>query len=141
MIYCTKCGAQNEEDASICINCGQPLKPQKESDFKVVTTPSIPGYKITKVIGIVNGLSPRTRGIGGVISGMIQSIGGGEITAFTSEIEKARVDAVSRAIQQARSKGANAIVGLDMETSDMGGESSFITLISATGTAVVIEPE
>ena len=114
---------------------------QKSSDFKVVTTPSIAGYKITEVIGIVTGLSPRTRGIGGVISGMIQSIGGGEITAFTSEIEKARVDAVSRAIQQARSKGANAIVGLDMETSDMGGESSFITLISATGTAVVIEPE
>jgi uncharacterized protein YbjQ (UPF0145 family) len=114
---------------------------QKPIDFKVVTTPSIPGYKIVDVLGIVNGLSPRTRGVGGVIAGMIQSIGGGEITAFTSEIEKARVDAVARAIQQARNKGANAIVGLDIETSDVGGEGSFITLISATGTAVVIEPE
>jgi uncharacterized protein YbjQ (UPF0145 family) len=114
---------------------------QKKNDFKVVTTPTIPGYKITKVFGIVTGLSPRTRGIGGVISGMIQSIGGGEITAFTSEIEKARVDAIARAIQQARNRGANAIVGLDLETSDVGGESSFITLISATGTAVVVEPE
>ena len=108
---------------------------------RVVTTPTIPGYKITKVIGIVNGLSPRTRGIGGVIKGMIQSIGGGEITAFASEIEKARVEAISRAIQQARRRGANAIVGLDMETSDMGGSDSFITLISATGTAVVVEME
>jgi uncharacterized protein YbjQ (UPF0145 family) len=114
---------------------------KKTKDFKVVTTPSIPGYKITKVIGIVNGLSPRTRGVGGVIAGMIQSIGGGEITAFTSEIEKARVDAIARAIQQARSRGGNAIVGLDIETSDVGGESSFITLISATGTAVVVEPD
>ena len=111
------------------------------SSFKVVTTPLIPGYKITKVIGIVTGLSPRTRGIGGQIAGMIQSIGGGEITAFTSEIEKARVDAVARAIQRARSKGANAIVGLDLETSNIGGEGSFITLISATGTAVIIESE
>jgi len=117
------------------------LEMTKEDGFFVVTTPTVPGYIITKVVGLVNGLSPRTRGLGGVIRGMVQSIGGGEITAFTSEIEKARVEAVSRAIVQARSQGANAIVGLDMETSDVGGESSFITLISATGTAVVIEKE
>ena len=113
----------------------------QDRDFKVVTIPSISGYKITKVIGLVNGLSPRTRGIGGVLRGALQSIGGGEITAFTSEIEKARVDAISRAILQARKNGANAIVGLDIETSDMGGEASYITLISASGTAVIIEPE
>jgi len=141
MVYCAKCGTKNDEDASHCVNCGEPLESQQVSDFKVVTTPSIPGYKITKVIGIVSGLSPRTRGIGGVIKGMFQSIGGGEITAFTSEIEKARVDAVSRAIVQARNKGANAIVGLDMETSDMGGKDSYITLVTATGTAVIVELE
>ncbi len=107
----------------------------------VVTTPTIPGYKMTKVVGLVNGLSPRTRGIGGVILGSIQSIGGGEISAFTSEIEKARVEAVSRAIRQAKRMGANAIVGLDIETSDMGGKASYITLLSATGTAVIIEKE
>jgi uncharacterized protein YbjQ (UPF0145 family) len=112
-----------------------------DNHFFVVTTPDVPGYKVKKVVGLVNGLSPRTRGIGGVIHGMIQSIGGGEISAFTTEIEKARVEAVARAIEQARSRGANAIVGLDMETSDMGGESSFITLISATGTAVIVEKE
>ena len=117
------------------------MEPQKDSDFKVVTIPTVPGYRITKVVGLVNGLSPRTRGIGGIIAGTLQSIGGGEITAFTSEIEKARVDAISRAIRQARKRGANAIVGLDMETSDMGGKTSFITLVSATGTAVIIEQE
>ena len=109
------------------------------SEFHVVTTPTLPGYKITKIIGLVNGLSPRTRGIGGVIKGMVQSIGGGEITAFTSEIEKARIDAISRAIKQAQNRGANAIVALDVETSDIGGENSYITLISVTGTAVVVE--
>ena len=113
-------------------------KQSVDRDFFVVTTPTVPGYKITRLVGLVNGLSPRTRGIGGVIRGVVQSIGGGEITAFTSEIEKARVDAVSRAINQARSRGANAIVGLDIETSDVGGET-FITLLSATGTAVVVE--
>ncbi len=76
------------------------METQKDRDFKVVSIPSIPGYKIIKV----------ARG-------------------------------VSRAIRQARKNGANAIVGLDIETSDMGGEASYITLISASGTAVVIEPE
>jgi uncharacterized protein YbjQ (UPF0145 family) len=112
---------------------------QPEDELKVVTTPSVSGYKITQVMGVVSGLSPRTRGVGGVLKGAFQSIGGGEITAFTSEIEKARVDAVSRAIQKARNIGANALIGLDIETSDIG--QSYITLISATGTAVKIEPE
>ena len=126
---------------STLANISMQMKSQQETDFKVVTIPTVPGYKITKVVGLVNGLSPRTRGIGGVIAGAFQSIGGGEITAFTSEIEKARVEAISRAIKQARSRGANAIVGLDIETSDMGGASSYIILLSATGTAVVIEKE
>jgi uncharacterized protein YbjQ (UPF0145 family) len=107
---------------------------------KVVTTPSIQGYKITKVIGVVTGLSPRTRGVGGMIFGAIQALMGGEVTAFTTEIEKARLEAIQRATEKAERLGANAIVGLDLETSDMGGEFT-ITLISATGTAVVVEPE
>jgi uncharacterized protein YbjQ (UPF0145 family) len=110
------------------------------SSDKVVTTPSIQGYKITKVLGMVTGLSPRTRGVGGVIWGAIQALIGGEVSAFTLEIEKARIEAVDRAVEKAERLGANAIVGLDLETSDMGGEF-FITLISATGTAVVVEPE
>jgi len=110
------------------------------SNDKVVTTPSIQGYKITKVIGLVTGLSPRTRGVGGMIFGAIQALMGGEVTAFTTEIEKARLEAVQRAMEKAERQGANAIVGLDLETSDMGGDF-YITLISATGTAVVVEPE
>jgi uncharacterized protein YbjQ (UPF0145 family) len=111
----------------------------QERDFITVTTPTIPGYRITQVYGIVNGLSPRSRGVGGILKGALQQIGGGEITAFTTEIEKARSDAVARAIQKARNMGANAIIGLDMETSDIG--ESYITLVAATGTAVKIEPE
>ncbi len=110
-----------------------------QEDFIVVTTPTIPCYKITHIYGIVSGLSPRTRGVGGVLAGALQSITGGEISAFTSEIEKARSDAVARAIQKARQMGANALIGLDMETSDIG--QSYITLVSATGKAVKIEPE
>jgi uncharacterized protein YbjQ (UPF0145 family) len=52
-------------------------------------------------------LSPRIRGVGGLLKGAFQSIGGDEITAFTTEIEKARSDAVAIAIQKTRSLGAN----------------------------------
>jgi len=76
-----------------------------------------------------------------VIHAALQSLFGGEVTAFTSEIEKARIEAVSRAVEQAHSMGANAIIGLDIETSDVGSESFNVMLIAATGTAVVIEPE
>jgi uncharacterized protein YbjQ (UPF0145 family) len=63
---------------------------------------------------------------------------GGEITAFTTEIEKARGESIDRLKEQARALGANAIIGLDMETSDLLGT---IIVISATGTAVLIEKE
>ena len=110
-----------------------------DKDFVVVATPTIAGCRIADVLGVVIGLSPRMRGVRGVLHGALQSIRGEEISAFTSEIEKARVDAISRAINNARNLGANAIIGLDIETSDLG--ESYITLLSATGTAVNIEKE
>ncbi len=111
------------------------------SSDKVVTTPTIEGYKITKVLGLVSGLSPRTRGVGGQIWGGVQALLGGEVTAFTLEIEKARLEAIERVIDQAEKLGANAIVGVDLETSEMGSAQMNIMVISATGTAVVVEPE
>jgi len=111
------------------------------SSDKVVTTPTIPGYKITKVLGLVTGLSPRTRGVGGQIWGAVQALLGGEVTAFTLEIEKAREEAMSRAIENAGKLGANAIVAVDMETSEMGSAQMNIMVITVTGTAVVVEPE
>jgi uncharacterized protein YbjQ (UPF0145 family) len=72
----------------------------------------------------------RARGVGGVFKAGLQSFGGGEITAFTSEIRKAKVEAVERAIEEAKKLGANAIIGLDMETSSIGQTN--VTLVSAT---------
>jgi len=62
---------------------------------------------------------------------------GGEVSAFTTEIEKARVEAIDRLKQRAQEMGANAVVGLDLESSDLLS----VIVISATGTAVVVEPE
>jgi uncharacterized protein YbjQ (UPF0145 family) len=63
---------------------------------------------------------------------------GGEVSAFTSEIEKARYEALERLKIKARQLGANGIIGLDLETSDI---LQGTVLISATGTAVVMELE
>lgn len=109
-----------------------------EEEIIVTTTPSIPGYRIKKILGVVTGLSPRTRGALGKFVAGIQSMFGGEVSAFTSELEKARAEALKRTIEKARSMGANAIIGLDIETSDV---FRGVVVISATGTAVVIEKE
>ena len=140
--FCSKCGVEVTEDEKFCATCGAPMgvEPVRVSprDMITVTTPTVPGYHVKHVIAIVTGLTARTRGVGGKIVAGIESMFGGEVSAFTSEIEKARVEAKDRMKEQARRMGANAIIGLDIETSDV---LQGTILISATGTAVVIEPE
>ena len=135
---CKKCGATLPEGSSFCPNCGYPVS--SNTDFLMVTTPTVPGYKITQVLGLVTGLTPRTRGALGKFIAGFKSMFGGEVTAFTSEVEKARWEAISRAKSRAIELGANAIIGIDVETSDLGLQSG-IVLFSATGTAVVLEKE
>jgi len=142
--FCRSCGAQIPENAKFCPNCGASSEAAltgsspTTSDLIVVTTPTVPGYRIVKVLGVVTGLTPRTRGVLGKFIGGLQAMIGGEVTAFTAEIEKARREAIDRLKDQARALGANAIIGLDLETSDM---LQTIILISATGTAVLVEEE
>ncbi|HPC27614.1 MAG TPA: YbjQ family protein, partial [Candidatus Methanomethylicus sp.] len=107
-------------------------------EFIITTTPTIAAYRIVKVCGIVSGLTARTRGMGGQLIGGLQSMVGGEVTAFTSEILKARDESINRAVESAKAMGANAIVGLDLETANL---YQSIVLISATGTAVVVTPD
>ena len=85
-------------------------------------------------------MTPRTRGVLGKFIAGIESMLGGEVTAFTSEAEKARWEAINRAKIKAVEMGANAIIGLDIETSDLGLQSG-IVLFSAAGTAAILEPE
>lgn len=136
---CSVCGNEISEDAKFCANCGSSVDP-KAFGFIMTTTPTIQGFTIKKILGVVTGLTPRTRGVLGQFIGGIQSMLGGEVSAFTEEMEKARVEAMARIKTKALNMGANAIVGLDLETSDLGHEAP-IVLISATGTAVIVEPE
>lgn len=109
------------------------------SEVIVVTTPNLPGYEIVKVLGTVHGLTVRTRGVGGKIFAGIEGIFGGEVTAYTSECEKARRESLNRLIENARRIGANAILSVDFETADILQGTA--TVFSAYGTAVIAEPK
>ena len=137
---CHNCGSEVSEGTKFCSKCGASLTPSTTPGFIVTTTPTVEGYRIRKVLGIVTGLTPRTRGVLGKFVAGIQSMFGGEVTAFTTELEKARIEAIQRVRSKALQLGANAIVGLDLETSDLGLQQG-IVIISATGTAVIIEAE
>ena len=137
---CALCGSEIPEDAKFCPKCGESVDEEDSTGFMIVTTPTVPGYRITKVFGVVTGLTPRTRGILGKFVAGFESMFGGEVTAFTSELEKARLEAIRRVRNKALNLGANAVVGLDLETSDLGLQLG-VVVISATGTAVVIEKE
>ena len=136
---CPVCGSEVSDSDKFCSKCGASVS-QEATSFIIATTPTIQGYRIKKVLGVVTGLTPRTRGFFGQFIGGIQTIFGGEVTAFTEELEKARIEAISRVRAKAMNMGANAIVGLDLETSDMGLKVPLVVL-SATGTAVIVEPE
>jgi len=104
----------------------------------VVTTPTVPGYEIVKVLGAVHGLTVRTRGVGGKFAAGIEGMFGGEVTTYSSEAEKARRESLQRLMDNAAAMGANAVAAADFETSDI--LQGMATLFSAYGTAVVIEP-
>ncbi len=104
----------------------------------VVTTPTMPGYDVVKVLGPVHGLTVRTRGVGGKIIAGIEGIFGGEVTSYSSEVEKARRESLNRLIENGQRMGANAIIGADFETSDILQGTA--TVFSAYGTAVIVKP-
>ena len=139
-IYCPKCGNKSLADAMYCPNCGAPLNVQstQQTHMMVVTTPTLPGYRVVTVLGVVTGLTVRTRGVGGKFMAGIEGMFGGEVTSYSSEAEKARRESLQRLIDKAKAMGANAVIATDFETSDI--LQGMATLFSAYGTAVVVEP-
>lgn len=108
----------------------------KSDVFKVVTTEAVEGYQITETLGEVFGLVVRSRGLGGNIMASLRSIVGGEITEYSEMLEEARRHALDRMVKNAVSMGANAVVRMQFDSSELGSTMSEIV---AYGTAVVIK--
>ena len=102
----------------------------------VVTTNDIPGYRVVQVIGLVRGLTVRSRSVVGNIGGAVQALFGGNISVYANLAEKAREEAYELLVQHAQQSGANAILAMRYEANDiMDG----ITEVLAYGTAVIVE--
>ena len=103
----------------------------------VVTTENIAGYRVREVLGQCFGLVVRSRGLGGNIMAGLRSIVGGEIHEYTSLLEEARKHAVDRMVDNATIMGANAVIMMRFDSSEIGETMSEIV---AYGTAAYIEP-
>ena len=104
----------------------------------VVTTPYLTGHRITESKGMVFGLVVRSRGLGGNLMAALRSLGGGEIHEYTSLLEDTRRQALDRLVRNATVAGANAIVSMRFDSSELSGTMSEIV---AYGTAVVVEAD
>lgn len=104
----------------------------------VTTGLDIPGYKITKNIGIVRGITVRSRSVIGNFLGGIQTIFGGNISIYTNLCEKARTEAYEIMCKQAQKNGANAIIGMRYDATEL---LAGVTEVLCYGTAVSVIPE
>ena len=99
----------------------------------IVTTNELPGYEIEEVLGEVFGLTVRSRNIGSQIGASFKSLVGGELKGMTKMLAEGREHATERVVEEAESKGANAILAFRFDTSELG---TTWTEICAYGTAV-----
>ena len=103
----------------------------------VVTTENVAGHRVTEVKGQCFGVVVRSRGLGGNIMAGLRSIVGGEIHEYTELLEDTRRSAIDRMVHNATVMGANAVVMMRFDSSEIGQTMSEIV---AYGTAAVVEP-
>ena len=99
----------------------------------VATTENVSGRRVTETLGQVFGVVVRSRGLGGNIMAGLRSIAGGEITEYTEMLEEARRHAVDRMVKNAAAMGADAVIMMRFDSSELGQTMSEIV---AYGTAV-----
>jgi uncharacterized protein YbjQ (UPF0145 family) len=103
----------------------------------VTTAFELPGFRVVRNLGVVRGITVRSRSVFGTIGASFQTLVGGNISIFTQLCEHAREEAFEIMIQHASEIGANAIIGARYDANEvMGG----VTEVLAYGAAVIVEP-
>ena len=104
---------------------------------KTTTAFDLHGHRVLRGLGVVRGITVRSRSIFGTIGGALQTLAGGNITLFTELCEKTRNEAFAMMLEHARKLGGNAVVGVRYDATEvMDG----VTEVLCYGTAVVVEP-
>src|SRR4051794_22445221 len=117
-----------------------PYQGSHAASMPVTTTFTIEGYRIRQYLGVVRGIIVRAPTISQGFFGGLKSIIGGNIGSYTEMCEQARQHAYDLLLDHARALGANAIVGLRYDASEIGGKTPSATEVLCYGTAVIIEP-
>ncbi len=102
----------------------------------VTTANELAGYRIVRTLGVVRGVTVRSRSVFGTLGASLQTLVGGNITLFTSLCEKTRAEAFDLLVAHAAELGANAVIAMRYDANEvMNG----VTEVLAYGTAVVVE--
>lgn len=104
----------------------------------ITTTFGFEGYRITRHLGVVRGITVRSRSIFGSIGAGLQQLVGGNITLYTELCETARQEAFDLMVEHADQMGANAVIGMRYDATEIG---EGVSEVLAYGTAVVLEQE
>lgn len=98
---------------------------------------TLDGYRIVKTLGVVRGVTVRSRSVFGTIGGALQTLVGGDITLFTELCERTRADAFEKTMQHATELGANAVIGIRYDATEV---LNGVTEVLCYGTAVTVSP-
>jgi uncharacterized protein YbjQ (UPF0145 family) len=101
------------------------------------TTFTLDGYRVVKNLGVVRGITVRSRSILGTLGGSLQTILGGNISLFTELCEKTRAEGFEMMIAHAQELGANGVIGIRYDATEL---MDGVTEVLCYGTAVVVEP-
>ncbi|MCW3123832.1 MAG: YbjQ family protein [Flavipsychrobacter sp.] len=112
------------------------MKKTMVDNHLITTANSLEGYRIVQQLGVIRGITVRSRSVLGNIAGGVQSFFGGELSIFVELCEKARENAYIHMIEHANAAGANAIINMRYDANEV---MQGITEVLAYGTAVVVE--
>ena len=112
--------------------------PMAESAMILVNTEAVPGQRVRRVLGLVQGNTVRAKHLGRDLAAGLKNIVGGELRGYTELLVESRLEATERMVAQARTLGANAVVNVRFSTSAVTGGAAELY---AYGTAVELEPE
>jgi len=104
----------------------------------IVTTNDAPGYRVVKTLGLVRGITVRSRNALSDMVGGLQSMLGGRVGAYVKLAEASRAEALQELVDHAQAMGANAVIGMRYEANEI---MEGVTEVLAYGTAVVVEAE
>jgi len=104
----------------------------------IVTTNDVPGHRVVRTLGLVRGITVRSRNVISDAIGGFQSMLGGRVGAYVKLAEASRAEAYDELVQHAQAMGANAVIAMRYEANEI---MEGVTEVLAYGTAVVVEPD